>query len=162
MRIKIKCSINKKIVIWGGLYTVEPHYGDIVLKILLDAENSPTLNFAYDLFLILISIIYVKTAINSFKSFFCVTKERRKSAGVRSLHTSEASQRLNAGDLNYAYLVGLFEGDGYFSITKKDKYLTYELGIELSIRDVQLIYKIKDLLGVGIVSFRKRKEIEKK
>jgi len=62
--------------------------------------------------------------------------------------------------LVYAYLVGLFEGDGFFSITKKGKYLTYELGIELSIKDVQLIYKIKDILGVGKVSFRKRNEIE--
>jgi hypothetical protein len=62
--------------------------------------------------------------------------------------------------LVYAYLVGLFEGDGYFSITKKGKYLTYELGIELSIKDVQLIYKIKDILGVGKVSFIKRNEIE--
>jgi len=79
---------------------------------------------------------------------------------VRSIHTSEASQRLHAGDLTYAYLVGLFEGDGYFSVTKKGKYLTYELGIELSIKDVQLIYKIKSLLGVGVVSFRKRGEIE--
>lgn len=80
--------------------------------------------------------------------------------GVRSLHTSVASQRLHAGDLYYAYLVGLFEGDGFFAITKKGKYLTYELGIELSIRDVQLIYKIKDLLGVGVISFRKRQEVE--
>lgn len=31
----------------------------------------------------------------------------------------------------------------------------YEFGIELSIRDVQLIYKIKDLLGIGTVFFRK-------
>jgi ubiquinol-cytochrome c reductase cytochrome b subunit len=62
--------------------------------------------------------------------------------------------------LYFAYLVGLFEGDGFFSITKKGKYLTYELGIELSIRDVQLIYKIKSLLGVGVVSFRKRNNIE--
>jgi hypothetical protein len=29
----------------------------------------------------------------------------------------------------------------------------FELGIELSIRDVQLIYKIKNLLGVGTVLF---------
>ena len=127
----------------------EPHYGNVVLKILLNAGKSPNLGFAYDLFLILISIIYVKIAMTW-----------RQSAGVRSIHTSEASQRLHAGDLAYAYLVGLFEGDGYFSITKKGKYLTYELGIELSIRDVQLIYKIKNLLGVGIVSFRKRKDIE--
>lgn len=44
----------------------------------------------------------------------------RQSAGVRSMSTSEASQRLDAGDLSYAYLVGLFEGDGYFSIGKKE------------------------------------------
>lgn len=134
--------------LWGGLHE-EPCYGDVVLKILLNAEKSPNLGFAYHLFLILISIICVKIAMT-----------RWQSAGVRSLHTLEASQRLHAGDLTYAYLVGLFEGDGFFSITKKGKYLTYELGIELSIRDVQLIHKIKSLLGVGVLSFRKRNEIE--
>jgi ubiquinol-cytochrome c reductase cytochrome b subunit len=120
-----------------------------VLKILLNAGTSPYLGFAYYLFLIFISNIYVEIAMTW-----------RQSAGVRSIHTSEASQRLHAEDLTYAYLVGLFEGDGYFTITKKGKYLTYELGIELSIKDVQLIYKIKALLGVGVVSFRKRGEIE--
>ena len=115
-----------------------------MLKILLNAGNSPIFGFAYVLLLIL---FYVKIAMTW-----------RQSAGVRSLSTSEASQRLNAENLFYPYLVGLIEGDGYFSITKKGKYLTYELGIELSIRDVQLIYKIKKLLGVGIVSFRKRKK----
>ena len=53
------------------------------------------LEFAYDLFLIFPSINLVKIA-----------NTRRKSAGVRSLHTSVASQRLHAGDLSYAYLVG--------------------------------------------------------
>jgi len=136
--------------LWGGLYTDEPHCGDVVLKILLNAGKSPNLGFAYDIFLIPISIIYVKIAMTW-----------RQSAGVRSIHTSEASQRLHAEDLRYAYLVGLFEGDGYFTITKKGKNLIYELGIELSIKDVQLIYKIKALLGIGVVSFRKINEIEK-
>ena len=134
--------------IWGGLNTVEPYCGDVILKILLNAGKSPNLGLAYDLFFIFI-IIYVKIAIT-----------RGQSAGVRSLHTSEASQRLHAEDLVYAYIVGLFEGDGFFSITKKGKYITYELGIELSIKDVQLIYKIKKLLGIGVVSFRTRKESE--
>jgi ubiquinol-cytochrome c reductase cytochrome b subunit len=89
-----------------------------------------------------------------------IAKTGRQSAGVRSISTSEASQRLHAGDLTYAYIVGLFEGDGFFSITKKGKYLTYELGIELSIRDAKLIYKIKSLLGVGVVSTRKRGDVE--
>ena len=119
-----------------------------MLKNLLNAGNSPNLEFAYD-FLYIIPQNYVKIA-----------KTRRQSAGVRSISTSEASQRLHAGDLVYGYLVGLFEGDGYFSITKKGKYLTYEVGMELSIKDVQLIYKIKSILGVGVVSFRQRGEVE--
>jgi ubiquinol-cytochrome c reductase cytochrome b subunit len=136
-------------LIWGGLNTDEPQYGNVLLKILLNAGNSPNLGLAYVVFLNILSIIYVKIA-----------RTWRKSAGVRSISTSKASQRLDAGDLIYAYLVGLFEGDGFFSITKNGKYLTYVLGIELSIRDIQLIYKIKSLLGVGIVSFRKRDNIE--
>ncbi len=135
--------------LWGGLQIEEPYYGDVILINLLNAIECLNLGFAYDLFLILISIIYVKIAITW-----------RQLAGVRSLHTSEASQRLHAGDLTYAYLVGLFEGDGFFTITKKGKYLTYELGIEVSIRDIQLIYKIKKLLGVGVISFRKINEVE--
>lgn len=141
--------MKKKIVIWGGLYTDGPQYGDILLKILLNAGKSPILGFAYGLFLVIIPIISVKIAMT-----------RRQSAGVRSISTSEASQRLDAGDLTYAYIVGLFEGDGFFSITKKGKYLTYELGIELSVRDAKLIYKLKSLLGVGVVSIRKRGNIE--
>jgi len=51
----------------------------------------------------------------------------------------EAIQRLNAGDLVFAYLVGLIEGDGWFSVTKNGKYVRYEFGIEMGIRDVQLL-----------------------
>lgn len=36
-------------LIWGGLYTDEPHYGDVMLKILLNAGTSPNLGFVYDL-----------------------------------------------------------------------------------------------------------------
>jgi hypothetical protein len=60
-----------------------------VLKILLNAGKSPNLGFAYDLFFLLIIIIYVKIAMT-----------RGQSAGVRSIHTSDASQRLHAGDLS--------------------------------------------------------------
>lgn len=82
--------------------------------------------------------------------------ERRKSAGIRKNSYFEVPQRLHAGDLTYAMLVGLIEGDGWFSISKKGKYLMYEFGIEFSIRDVQLIYKIKDMLGIGTVYFREK------
>jgi len=52
----------------------------------------------------------------------------------------------------------------FFLIKKKGKYLTYESiysSIELSIRDVQLIYKIQSLMGVGgvgVVMFRKEQK----
>ena len=94
--------------LWGGLYTDEPYYGDVILKILLNVEIFPNLEIAYDLLLIFILIINVKIAMTW-----------RKSAGVKSIYTSEASQRLNADDLIYVYIVGLFEGDGFFTITKK-------------------------------------------
>ena len=137
-------------LIWGGLNQDEPQYGDVLLKILLNAGNSPIFGFAYDLLNIKIIIIGVKIAIT-----------RGKSAGVRSIHTSEASQRLHAGDLTYAYLVGLFEGKGYFYCDKKGKNLIYELGFDLDIKDVQLIYKIKEILGVGSVSFIQQNKLEK-
>jgi len=69
------------------------------------------------------------------------------------------SQRLESGDFIYPYLVGLFEGDGWFSVSKKGKYVLYELGLEVSVRDVQLIYKIKKILGVGTVYFRNKEKI---
>ena len=88
--------------IWGGLNTDEPYYGDIILKILLNAWTSPNLGFAYGLFLVILPIISVKIAMT-----------RRQSAGVRSISTSEASQRLHAEDLTIspsgsAYIVDLF------------------------------------------------------
>lgn len=61
----------------------------------------------------------------------------------------------NKSSLNFGYLIGLFEGKGFFSISKQGKYLTYTFCIQLSIKDVQLIYKIRQLLGIGVVSFQK-------
>lgn len=132
----------------GKLLIEEPYNSDVVSQILLIAGISPNLEVVYD-YIFLFSNIHIGVKI---------TTTRGQPAGVRSKYTcSESSQRLNAGDLTYAFLVGLIEGDGWFSVTKKGKYVLYELGIELEIRDVQLIHKIKDLLGVGIISFRKRK-----
>jgi hypothetical protein len=121
----------------------EPGNSDVVQQILLNARIPPISVFGY---------VCVYTAVKKPKSW-------GQPAGVRGISTLEASQRLNAENLIHAYLVGLFEGDGFFTVTKKGKYFQCELGIELSIKDVQLIYKIKDLLGVGIVGFRERKGI---
>jgi hypothetical protein len=131
-------------LIWGGFsqnLTEELYNSDIVLKILLIAGTFPNKEIKYSY----IHSIAVKTLIT-----------RKKPAGIRNKSYFEVPQRLNAGDLKYAQLVGLIEGDGWFSISKKGKYLMYEFGIEVALRDVQLIYKIKNLLGIGTVTFRNK------
>lgn len=44
-------------------------------------------------------------------------------------------------------------------ISKRDKYLIYKFGIELPIRNIQLIYNIKKILGV--ITFIKSKNRSK-
>jgi Cytochrome b/b6/petB/LAGLIDADG endonuclease len=65
--------------------------------------------------------------------------------------------KLNVRGLSYGYLVGLIEADGWFSVNKKGKYLTYELGLEMNMRDIQLLYKIKKTLGIGQIKIIVRK-----
>ena len=147
--------------VWGGLCKLgiseEPNkYINIsifIIIILLIAGISCN-NFNFIEYVISYFIKYVKKSINI-----------RQSAEIlkykySTLSSISISQRLESGNFIYPYLVGLIEGDGWFSITKKGKYLMYELGIELSIKDVQLIYKIKKVLGVGTVLFRNRSRIK--
>lgn len=55
------------------------------------------------------------------------------------------SQRLNARD--HMWLVGFVEGDGTFGVNKNGKYVKYNFSIDLQITDIQLLYKIKAILG---------------
>ena len=133
--------------LWGGLNQLlieEPNNSNVVQQILLIARISPIWVIGYD-------CVYI---------FVKKPKAWGQPAGVRHRSTVEASQRLNAGNLSYAYMVGLFEGGGFFTVSQKGKYFQCEVGIELNIRDVQLVYKIKNLLGVGVVGFRERKGIK--
>lgn len=135
------------------------------------ASSEYNLEFAYDLFLIFPSINFVKIA-----------KTWRKSAGVRSLHTSVASQRLHAGDLsgkkkfksNYHtdteskyihsnYITGFSDGESSFhiSILKKKGYkVGYQVlpifTIQLHIKDLGLLNKLKSYFGVGVITIKGR------
>lgn len=122
-----------------------------------------------------ISIIVIIIIINGlfYKYFIKTYFVKRNMTGNQSAVVKnngqllKATQRLNARNLHVlnnkiysisdfeAYFVGLIEGDGCFSITKKGIYLTYELSLEMSIRDIQLLYKLRKILGIGIVSPRK-------
>lgn len=126
----------------------EPNNSDVVQQILLNARISPILVFGY----VCVYCFLLRTAVKKPNAW-------GQPAGVRSIYTIEASQRLNAENLKQAFLVGLFEADGYFTVTKKGIYMQCEIGIELSTRDIQLIYKIKNLLGVGVIGFRERNKI---
>ena len=143
-------------MIWGGLNLClldisiintldiclikeEPYGRDTVLQILLVAGKRSLNEFRY----CNPSGLYVKKLFS-----------RTQPADIQRYYSNELSQRLNARDLSLAWLVGFIEGDGWFSLNKGGKYLKYEFGIELEIKDVQLIYKIKEFLGVGEVTFR--------
>lgn len=139
----------------GGfpLFSGEPYNSNIVLQILLIAGISPTLEVIYDCN-ILISSVQIVPAVK-------IMTTRGWSAGVRNKSTcTEASQRLHAGDPIFPFIVGLIEGDGYFVVSKSGKYISYEWGMELSIKDVQLIYNIRAILGLGIVNFRERNGVK--
>ena len=134
-------------LIWGGLnlylldlslINEEPYGSDILVQILLVARKCP-----------FNGVRYCKSIRITVKRLITGTKQ----AVIRNFSNFEVSQRLNAGDLTLAMFVGIIEGDGWFSISKKGDYVMYELGLELGIRDVQLIYKIKKLLGVGQIFF---------
>ena len=78
-------------------FTEEPYNSDIVLKILLIAGTFPNREIKYSY----IHSIAVKKLIT-----------RKKPAGIRNKSYFEVPQRLNAGNLIYAQLTGLIEGDG--------------------------------------------------
>jgi hypothetical protein len=153
----IKYIIDNNSVVWGGffkIWTVEElnKYENIIKfikKILLYAG-------IFCIYIIVIEYVfsyYIKPVKKSIML--------RQPAEIQKLEYStflNISQRLESGNFIYPYLVGLIEGDGWFSVSKKGKYIMFELGIEFSIRDIQLIYKIKDLLGVGTVYFRNKKK----
>jgi LAGLIDADG endonuclease len=94
-------------------------------------------------FFLLKALLFEKNIIYAFQRFY---------------NTYTNPQRLNSKDL--MWFVGFVEADGSFSINKNGKYAKYEFCIELSKRDVQLIYKIKSMLGIGSITFRTRNKSE--
>lgn len=161
--------VGKSIVywLWGGFICKEAvYYGDVIIMTLLDAGTGFCLNniqyiccyftnFKSSLFQgkVKIQHIYTKSAGfcyslilyggNTSVPYFCMPQE------------SLNSQRLNAED--QMWLVGFVEGNGNFSVNKNGKYAKYEFSIELSKRDIQLLYKIKAMLsGYGSITTRTR------
>ena len=137
-------------MIWGSFSILQvPHDSDVMLQILLFAGTSSNWN---------LNVGYVS-------SFHILNVKKPTSRGISAvvknstnsiINNFEATQRLHAGDLIFAYLVGLIEG---FSVTKGGNYVKYEFGIQLHIRDVQLLYKIKELLGVGTIHFSSNRDM---
>lgn len=163
----IKCIIDNKNVVWGGLIYEElnKYIFILVIIILLYAGKSCNFKniieymFSFYIKYVKKSIIIRQSAENKFHD--SLNNPSTPSGGGDYSTNLNFSQRLESGNFIYPYLVGLFEGDGWFSVSKKGKYIMYEFGIEVSIRDIQLIYKIKKILGVGTVYIRnKSKESE--
>jgi ubiquinol-cytochrome c reductase cytochrome b subunit len=168
MKTEIKYSVIIKFVIWGGFSVLNaPYNSHIISQILLIANKSSIFEVGYIFNInsnLIINIKNVKKPIT--RGSLAVVKFYSLLKGVNDLvenkwqlvHKFEATQRLHAGDLVFAYLVGLIEGDGWFSVYKINNFLKYEFGIEIHIRDIQLLYKLKNLLGVGTIHIRTNNE----
>lgn len=145
--------------VWGGFSVSLAPFIYKWMKTLLNAGNTSLLELRY-----LLSKLFIFNK-RLIKNNVKILNSRSQSAGVCKLictspskcgfirhFSSTASQRLHAKDL--AWLVGFVEGDGWFSVNKNGHYCKYEFGIELSKKDIKLLYKIKTLLGVGSVHIR--------
>lgn len=146
--------------LWGGFNYEDPYYSNIILKNLFYAGTFIILLIDYYLIKLIKSI--VKISINKKQSAVINNKSliiQRLNSDFSFDNTiiNKKDHKLNTDNPIYAYIVGLIEGDGWIGITKKGKYLLYEIGIEINGKDIQLIHKIKDVLGVGLISLRKRK-----
>lgn len=148
--------VGKQIVywLWGGLQKAS-YYGDVIIKTLLDAGNGFFLFKKVCIYTINLYTFYLYT---KFQSSVKMVHMLTQSAGLSTTSVGN-SQRLNAEDL--MWLVGFVEGDGTFSVNQNGKYFKCEFCIELSIRDIQLLYKIKKMLaGHGSITTRKRGDFE--
>jgi ubiquinol-cytochrome c reductase cytochrome b subunit len=177
--------IGKQVVywLWGGFsifYSV-PGNSDIIFNSLLDAGKSYENNLArvYDplqplglkplnvfnprgdgstnLVTNLNYIPLFKYLLNAKAAFQEQVKKLNIKAQSAGFSNDENLQRLHAEDLKW--FVGFVEGDGCFSITKNGVYTKYEFSIEVSVRDINLLYKIKSILGIGYISQRVRKSV---
>lgn len=146
--IQLIIIINNNNIIWNknniASNTLKMWWGPMV-KILIIRRKSAVIN--------ILSITYTYIGV----ILIMLITQRLNSRKLNTTIIYDKNHKLNTDDPIYAYIVGLFEGDGWITISKKGKYLLYELGIEMHIRDIKLLYKIKNILGVGKVSIKRIK-----
>lgn len=150
--------------LWGGFNNEDPYYSNIIL-------NKSV--WCWNIFILLIDYYIIKLIIWNKNNIVKISINKKQSAVINnklliiqrlnsnySFNNSiiyDKNHKLNTDNPIYAYIVGLIEGNGWINITKKGKYLLYEIGIEISNKDIQLIHKIKNILGVGLIIIKNRK-----
>ena len=147
--------------LWGGfkkkLEALD--HRNVIIKTLIDAGISCSVycKILQDLYIYFMRMLLVTVLQNKVKIMYTIAesaglvKQKGKENFLSAYNTVTNSQRLHSKDL--MWFVGFVEADGAFSINKNGKYAKYEFSIELSKKDVQLLYKIKSMLVVGSISF---------
>lgn len=92
---------------------------------------------------------FFKTRLSIFKNTNFIFKEKR------ILRDYTQNTKLNT--IDYFWLAGFIQGDGSFVIRRKR--IEYILYISQSIDDVQILYKIKKLLGFGYVRIQEKEKM---
>jgi Cytochrome C and Quinol oxidase polypeptide I/LAGLIDADG endonuclease len=155
---------------WGLFLGVEKKLAPSLVqlnKILFDTRKSflvlkyITLNYITDNYSVYIIYIYLyRFKINNFLfKFFTLTNNCSNAqlvevkSSVNSFTVShKASQRLNTKDIQW--LVGYTDGNGCLTKyvnEKRDKKIKLEYVVSLDIKNIRLLYKIKKILGCGVV-----------
>jgi LAGLIDADG endonuclease len=119
-------------------------------------KDNYSINFQY--FVVLCTRYQFKFYIFLFK-FFILTMNypnaqlvEVKDSVNKITDIQKAFQRLNTKDIQW--FVGFTDGDGCLTVYKEKKWLNnwkHEFTIGLSIKDIRLLYKIKRILGCGII-----------
>ena len=136
-------------------------------KILFDTRKSfIDLNIFYLIYIkvhysvnIIYFYLYQFKFINFLFKFFTLTNNdphaqlvEVKNSVIGITDIQKASQRLNTKDIQW--LIGFTDGDGCLTMYKEKKYLNnwrHEYSIALNIKDIRLLYKIKKILGCGVI-----------
>jgi len=136
-------------------------------KILFDTRksylvlNKSYLNYIKDYYSVnsIYFHLYQFKFINFLFKFFTLTNNNPnaqlvevKNSVYNNADIQKASQRLNTKDIQW--LVGFTDGDGYFTKYQENtcrRLWRHEYSIKLSIKDIRLLYKIKKILGCGVI-----------
>ena len=136
--------------LWGGFNIEDPYYSNIILNKSVLCWNIFIWIINYYIIqliiynniiwnknnIVKIFIIRRKLAVINIYIYIKLIIQRLYSYYINNTIIYDKNHKLNTDNPIYAYIVGLFEGEDWITILKKGKYLLYELGNKIQIKNI--------------------------